>query len=313
MKFIRITSNLRTILLLTTLVASAKAGVENPPPPPVLPTGPSPDICYSDPPPYFGDNPTVADIKAKLIAAGQRHQIPPQILFGMAYQESGWRQFRSDRRTVYHLEKDCRVGVGMMQITVLPSVSEYADLCQSIDYNIERGAQILDGKWNATPIIGDNSRTKLENWYYAVWAYNGFVCPNPNDYANKVWANIAANPLGIWQAVTLSKPSQTCPVSQAPEPQPVHIDANFDGIIDNTPPDPCAGLNLSNLYVDFGWGSNTCGTSANPFNSLQTALVKVNAGGTINLKSGGSVGGMLNPNGKTVTIQPNSGSVTLGP
>jgi len=77
--------------------------------------------------------------------------------------------------------------------------------------------------------------------------------------------------------------------------------------------DPCAGLDLNNLYVQFGWGSNDCGTAANPLNSLQTAIGKVNGGGTININNSGSAGGTLNPIGKTVTLRPTGGPVTLTP
>ncbi len=77
--------------------------------------------------------------------------------------------------------------------------------------------------------------------------------------------------------------------------------------------DPCAGLDLNNLYVQFGAGSNDCGTAANPLNSLQTAITKVNGGGTINIGNSGSAGGTLNPNGKTVTLKPTGGAITLSP
>lgn len=54
---------------------------------------------------YFGTNPSPGAIHDKLVATGQRYHIPPHILFGIAYQESGWRQFGSDGRTVTHSEK----------------------------------------------------------------------------------------------------------------------------------------------------------------------------------------------------------------
>jgi hypothetical protein len=51
-------------------------------------------------------------------------------------------------------------------------------------YNIARGAQILAEKWNAAPeqrpIVGtdtDSDPAIIENWYYAVWGYNGFTGP----------------------------------------------------------------------------------------------------------------------------------------
>lgn len=54
-------------------------------------------------------------------------------------------------------------------------------------YNIARGANILVQKWNDAPeekpIAGIDTAGHplvLENWYYAVWAYNGFTGPGAN-------------------------------------------------------------------------------------------------------------------------------------
>ncbi|HUS83437.1 MAG TPA: hypothetical protein VM013_09320 [Dehalococcoidia bacterium] len=51
-------------------------------------------------------------------------------------------------------------------------------------YNIARGAAILADKWNAAPeyrpIAGtdtDSDPSIVENWYFAVWSYNGFTGP----------------------------------------------------------------------------------------------------------------------------------------
>lgn len=215
---------------------------------------------FSPPPPYFGTNPSLSDIKRKLTAAGRNHRVPPHILFGIAQQESigGWRQFREDGRTQYHREPDGRVGVGIMQITVFPSAPDYEKLCTDIDYNIERGAQILEEKWRTTPVIGDGigaqGREKLENWYYAVWAYNSgntnACVNNPNcdmdgTYAERVFDWIADPPGGLWQPVDVSRPTRGQiggpPAQPIPNtPSPVHIDANFDGVIDPTPQGDCS-------------------------------------------------------------------------
>ena len=54
-------------------------------------------------------------------------------------------------------------------------------------YNIGRGMAILVDKWNAAPasrpIVGIDTASDphiLENWYYAVWSYNGFTGPGAN-------------------------------------------------------------------------------------------------------------------------------------
>ena len=54
-------------------------------------------------------------------------------------------------------------------------------------YNIARGAAILVDKWNEAPeelpIVGSDTSghpALIENWYYAVWNYNGFTGPGAN-------------------------------------------------------------------------------------------------------------------------------------
>jgi hypothetical protein len=54
-------------------------------------------------------------------------------------------------------------------------------------YNIGRGMAMMVDKWNAAPSsrpiagIDTNSNPRIvENWYYAVWSYNGFTGPGAN-------------------------------------------------------------------------------------------------------------------------------------
>ena len=82
---------------------------------------------------------------------------------------------------------DC--GHGIMQITsgmTSPADNGWPSRQQSLVaahylFNIARGAAILVGKWNAAPearpIVGDGDPRIVENWYYAVWSYNGFTGP----------------------------------------------------------------------------------------------------------------------------------------
>lgn len=86
---------------------------------------------------------------------------------------------------------DC--GYGLMQVTSgmttplgtgnQPTTNQ-AKVAAHYMYNIARGAAILAEKWNAAPAsrpiagIDTNSDPNIvENWYYAVWGYNGFTGP----------------------------------------------------------------------------------------------------------------------------------------
>jgi hypothetical protein len=86
---------------------------------------------------------------------------------------------------------DC--GHGVMQVTSGMTVPLGTDGLATPDqllvathyaYNIARGAVILVDKWNAAPdyrpVAGtdtDSDPSIVENWYFAVWSYNGFTGP----------------------------------------------------------------------------------------------------------------------------------------
>ncbi|CAN5155470.1 hypothetical protein BH09MYX1_BH09MYX1_30290 [soil metagenome] len=49
-------------------------------------------------------------------------------------------------------------------------------------YNMATGTRILAGKWAATSCVGDNDPDVVEDWYTAIWAYNGLAYSNnPNN------------------------------------------------------------------------------------------------------------------------------------
>jgi hypothetical protein len=99
--------------------------------------------------------------------------------------ESSWRQFNascgSSGPTIVSF--DC--GYGIMQITSGMSGGAGFDptrVAKEASYNIATGLKMMGGKWAATPCVGDNEVDVMEDWYYAVWAYNGFCyCNNPNN------------------------------------------------------------------------------------------------------------------------------------
>lgn len=89
---------------------------------------------------------------------------------------------------------DC--GYGIAQVTSGMTVpmgesnqptDQQALVATHFAYNIGRGAAILIDKWNAAPdarpIAGIDTNADphiVENWYFAVWSYNGFTGPGAN-------------------------------------------------------------------------------------------------------------------------------------
>lgn len=68
-------------------------------------------------------------------------------------------------------------------------------------YNIARGAVILADKWNGAPdyrpISGtdtDSDPRIVENWYFAIWSYNGFTGPGANRSNHPMTPSYAAWP-----------------------------------------------------------------------------------------------------------------------
>ncbi|MHB1651304.1 MAG: cell wall-binding repeat-containing protein [Desulfitobacteriaceae bacterium] len=131
--------------------------------------------------------PTLNEISNRLNYWANQYNIPPAILKAIAWQESGWRQFDSSGNPLLSLNG---VGIGIMQVSDSDfalynlSKSDYHDkLMNDYDFNLSEGARILSQKWRIMPKMGDADRNKLENWYLAVWAYNGWSNKNNPAYA----------------------------------------------------------------------------------------------------------------------------------
>ena len=116
--------------------------------------------------------------------------IPPTLLKAIAWIESSWAQ--ADYSVPYGavgpvlVSHACAYGIaqvlsGMQNNTNVPTL-EQAMIGGHYAFNIARGARIVAEKWNAAPtnrpIVGNRDRTIVENWYYAVWSYNGFSFKN---------------------------------------------------------------------------------------------------------------------------------------
>ncbi|MCM3162587.1 transglycosylase SLT domain-containing protein [Metabacillus litoralis] len=126
-----------------------------------------------------------------------KYNIPPEILKAIAMKETAMMQYEANGEPVMNKNNDG--GIGIMQVTMskeemqAQGIDEYK-LKYNTEYNIEQGAKILNSKWNYDiPKINDRDRTKIEHWYFAVWAYNGLSVrnvpseTNPSPYQEKVF------------------------------------------------------------------------------------------------------------------------------
>jgi hypothetical protein len=118
--------------------------------------------------------------------------VPPKLLKAIAFMESNlWNAANS---VPYQgvgpalVSFDC--GHGVMQVTsgmTHPLEAGWPTHQQSLVathylFNLARGANILVSKWNSSPevrpVAGNGDPRIVENWYYALWSYNGFAFQN---------------------------------------------------------------------------------------------------------------------------------------
>lgn len=136
-------------------------------------------------------------------------QVPPQVMLGILAQESNFWQaskytvpgvtgnplvgdyFGARAGTAWwdinYGSADCGYGVAQVTTGMEAGEQPYTDQLRiATDYkaNIARGLQILIGKWNETYDAGltvnGGNPAYLENWFFALWAYNtGFYPEQP--------------------------------------------------------------------------------------------------------------------------------------
>ena len=210
-------------------------------------------------------NPNSSDtvIRAKLREMALKYNIPSVILMGIAYTESGWKQFDANGNPVIHYNLSGSFDIGIMQINSVGR-SDIDKLKSDIFYNIEIGAKILDNKWKITPGIGDRDRNVLENWYYAIWAYNGFsyinhpLNPQGKHYQDRVLDNISKLIFGgdtqpLWTPVQISRPDPNSilnPPDWIPTPTPYHYGDLYTGIYEGDNARLLAGPESSIVLVN---------------------------------------------------------------
>lgn len=110
--------------------------------------------------------------------------VPPEVVKAVAFAESkGWKH--CDNKGEVLVSGDG--GIGIMQVT--DHENEYGldrEKLKDIDYNIEKGVYILKQKFKQSnlPKINDHNPAIIENWYFAVMAYNALVPINSPIYKN---------------------------------------------------------------------------------------------------------------------------------
>jgi hypothetical protein len=135
------------------------------------------------------------DIKRMLGDTARKNGIPPEVVKSIALAENGSLvQFTNSGEVFTSLDN----GYGIMQVTPLsPSDTrfDWNRVKYDMQYNIDTGVQILLQKWgynnNVLPVVNNHNMNSLEDWYFAVMAYNGVSSSNSpgngNAYQDKVY------------------------------------------------------------------------------------------------------------------------------
>lgn len=131
--------------------------------------------------------------------------IPPEIVKGIVLTENGNLQQFNANGDVFKSKDN---GYGIMQVTPLSDTDTSFDwnlVKFDLRANLDAGLSVLLEKWKLSgtkiPTINDQNSKVLENWYFALWAYNGLSNyndpTNPNVhkqvYQSKVYNNILSS------------------------------------------------------------------------------------------------------------------------
>jgi len=136
---------------------------------------------------YAGVNPPRQEIEDMIDKAAVKRGVPAILLKGIARVESVYKHFNNDGSP-----KICGTSIGLMQINNIYGGYDNYKLQYDIAYNIEAGIDMLLNKWSMSSYkqvssVGDMDPNILENWYFALWAYNGWAQSNNpvSPYAKK--------------------------------------------------------------------------------------------------------------------------------
>ena len=177
-------------------------------------TNPTPDqwqsifaLVAQGPSVWGNKGPSVGDIGQGCGKPEPLHSVsarfPCEVLKSIGWVESGWKQFcvpstpadqvGGPSRTI--ISFDCGYGVGQVTSGMHTGESPSFDrtrVASDATYNLATGTQILASKWKSTNCVGDNQPSIVEDWYTAVWAYNGLA------YVNNPSNPTYSSSRGVW-------------------------------------------------------------------------------------------------------------------
>ena len=136
---------------------------------------------------YAGVNPPREELEFMIEKVAKKRAIPSILLKAIARVESCYEHYNRDGSP-----KITGTSIGLMQINNRNGGYDDYRLRYDILYNIEAGADVLLSKWsmssyNKVSSVGNMDPNILENWYFALWAYNGWaVSNNPNTISSNV-------------------------------------------------------------------------------------------------------------------------------
>ncbi|WP_227938603.1 transglycosylase SLT domain-containing protein [Alkalihalobacillus deserti] len=166
-----------------------------------------------------GVNPSETELRQMLTEKALEHGIPPEILKAIAEKESQSKQFENGKPKISVIDG----GIGIMQITPSRIEENRFDedrLKYDIECNIEAGIDILLERWNdfsggIIPRINAMDPMILENWYFALMAYNGLGLDGEGIGYNNPFSRVSTYQGQIYNIIRSNSYVQTN-VSQVP-------------------------------------------------------------------------------------------------
>lgn len=246
---------------------------------------------WAVPPPYtLGDGERI-DVSYQGVESGPRgarlpastaNGIPPTIYKSIAWVESGWSH--AANQVPYGgvgpviTAIDCGYGLGQITtgmghlaappaLDVRVPAARQAIIGTHPLFNIAEGVRILADKWNAAPnfrpIAGTGDPAAIEDWYYAIWSYNGFAFvnhplnPSKDPLRGSVWHCSDPNAPGYgffeWGDYTYQEKVYGC-MRYPPVPKGGTYPPPLGGTT-TTPPAGSSAIAVGDTVVVFGTGN----------------------------------------------------------